>query len=115
MRVRIFGATRMVGQGVLRECLLDPDNDVVQTVGHTATGVKHAKLVEIVHGDLLHYRGIENDLLGFDACFFCLGVSSAGMSEIQYKLLTYNVTIAAAETLARLNPDMTFIYMSPAR
>jgi uncharacterized protein YbjT (DUF2867 family) len=114
MNVLIFGATGMVGQGVLRECLLDPDIKLVQTVGRSATGVKHEKLREVAHVDLLHYRGIENDLVGFDACFFCLGVSSAGVSEIQYKLLTYDITIAAAETLARLNPGMTFIYVSGA-
>jgi uncharacterized protein YbjT (DUF2867 family) len=114
MQVLIFGATGMVGQGVLRECLLDPDVSVVQTVGRKATGVKHPKLREIVHPDLMHYAEIEDELRGFDACFFCLGVSSAGMSEPEYERLTYGITMAAAETLSRLNPNMTFTYVSGA-
>jgi uncharacterized protein YbjT (DUF2867 family) len=114
MTVLIFGATGMVGQGVLRECLLDHDVSVVQTVGRTATGVKHAKLREILHPDLTHYSEIEVELAGFDACFFCLGVSSAGMAEPEYERLTYGITMAAAETLSRLNPDMTFTYVSGA-
>jgi uncharacterized protein YbjT (DUF2867 family) len=114
MRVLIFGATGMIGQGVLRECLLDPDVSLVQTVGRSATGVKHPKLREIVRPDLLKYGETEDDLRGFDACFFCLGVSSAGMSEPEYERLTYGITMAAAETLARLNPGMTFIYVSGA-
>jgi uncharacterized protein YbjT (DUF2867 family) len=114
MKILIFGATGMVGQGVLRECLLDPGVLVVQTVGRSATGVKHPKLREIIHSDMLHYEQIEDDLRGFDACFFCLGVSSAGMSEPQYEHLTYKITIAAAQTLSRLNPGMTFIYVSGA-
>ncbi len=105
----------MVGQGVLRECLLDPDVAVLQTIGRSATGVKHAKLRELVHSDLMDYSGIEGDLSGFDACFFCLGVSSAGMSEPQYERLTYGITIAVAQILSRLNPDMTFVYVSGAR
>jgi uncharacterized protein YbjT (DUF2867 family) len=114
MNVLIFGATGMVGQGVLRECLLDPDIDVVQTVGRSAAGVKHRKLREIVQPDLFQYGEIENELRGFDACFFCLGVSSPGMSEPEYQRLTYDLTMAAAETLSRLNPAMTFIYVSGA-
>ena len=114
MRVLIFGATGMVGQGVLRECLLEPDVSLVQTIGRTATGLKHPKLRETVHADLLHYDAMEDQLGGFDACFFCLGVSSAGMSEPEYQRLTYGITMAAAETLARLNPGMTFVYVSGA-
>ena len=114
MRVLIFGATGMVGQGVLRECLLDPDIEAVQTVGRSSTGVHHEKLREVVQPDLFHYSGIEAELKGFDACFFCLGVSSAGMSEQHYENLTYTLTLAAAETLARLNPAMTFVYVSGA-
>jgi len=114
MKVLIFGATGMVGQGVLRECLLDPDVSFVQTVGRTATGVKHPKLREMVHADSMHYAEIEDRLRGFDACFFCLGVSSAGMSEPEYERLTYGIALAAAETLVRLNPGMTFVYVSGA-
>ncbi|MFZ0589322.1 MAG: NAD(P)H-binding protein [Bryobacteraceae bacterium] len=114
MKVLIFGATGMVGQGVLRECLLDSDVAVVQTIGRSATGVKHPKLRELVRSDLTNYSALDNDLSGFDACFFCLGVSSTGMSESQYETLTYGITIAAAQTLSRLNPDMTFVYVSGA-
>jgi uncharacterized protein YbjT (DUF2867 family) len=114
MKVLIFGATGMVGQGVLRECLLDPDIEAVRTVGRSATGVRDAKLVEIVQPELFQYFNIEAELSGLDACFFCLGVSSAGMSERDYEHLTYTLTLAAAETLSRLNPAMTFVYVSGA-
>jgi uncharacterized protein YbjT (DUF2867 family) len=114
MTVLIFGATGMVGQGVLRECLIDPDVSAIQTIGRSATGVEHPKLREIVQADLMHFAAIEAELRGFDACFFCLGVSSAGMSEPQYERLTYGITIAAAEPLSRLNPGMTFVYVSGA-
>jgi uncharacterized protein YbjT (DUF2867 family) len=114
MKVLIFGATGMVGQAVLRECLLDRGVQLVQTVGRTATGLQDPKLREVVHPDLFHYEAIEKDLQGFDACFFCLGVSSGGMAEAQYRHLTYDLTIAAAECLSRLNPGMTFLYVSGA-
>jgi uncharacterized protein YbjT (DUF2867 family) len=114
MNVLLFGATGMVGQGVLRECLEDRDVQLVQTVGRTITGAQSPKLREIIHADLLHYEPIESRLSGFDACFFCLGVSSAGMAEADYERLTCRLTIAAAETLSRLNPRMTFIYVSGA-
>jgi uncharacterized protein YbjT (DUF2867 family) len=112
MNVLIFGATGMVGQGVLRECLLDSGVQLVETVGRTATGVQHPKLREIAHKDLWNYSSIAMELSGFDACFFCLGVSSAGMKEDEYERVTYGITMAAAETLSRLNPQMTFIYVS---
>jgi uncharacterized protein YbjT (DUF2867 family) len=114
MNVSLFGATGMVGQGVLRECLLDPGVSLVQTVGRSATGAQHTKLREIVHADLWHYDAIESKLSGFDACFFCLGVSSAGMSEADYERVTYDITLAAAEALCQSNPKMTFIYVSGA-
>ena len=114
MNVLLFGATGMVGQGVLRECLLDPGVQLVQTVGRTATGLQHPKLREIERQDLSHYEAIEPNLAGFDACFFCLGVSSSGMKEEDYERVTYGVTVAAAEVLCRLNPQMTFIYVSGA-
>jgi uncharacterized protein YbjT (DUF2867 family) len=114
MNVLLFGATGMVGQGVLRECLLDPDVRLVQAVGRTPTGAQNPKLREIVHGDLFHYEAIEANLSGFDACFFCLGVSVAGMTEQDYDRVTYGITLAAAETLSRLNSRMTFIYVSGA-
>jgi uncharacterized protein YbjT (DUF2867 family) len=112
MRVLLFGATGMVGQGVLRECLLDPDIETLQTIGRTPSGARDPKLREIVRKDLFHYSDIESQLGGFDSCFFCLGVTSAGLAESQYENLTYTLTLAAAETLARLNPLMTFVYVS---
>ena len=114
MNVLLFGATGMVGQGVLRECLNDPEVQLVLTIGRTATGAHHPKLREIVHGDMWHYTSIEGELSGFDACFFCLGVASAGMSEADYEAVTYGITMAAAETLSRLNPRMTFVFVSGA-
>jgi uncharacterized protein YbjT (DUF2867 family) len=114
MRVILFGATGMVGQGVLRECLLDPEVSAVLSVGRSVTGQTHAKLRELVHRDFLDFTAIESELRGFDACFFCLGVSSAGMTEQAYRRVTFDMTLAAARTLARLNPAMTFIYVSGA-
>lgn len=104
----------MVGQGVLRECLLAGDVDSVFAVGRTSTGQQHAKLQEIVQSNLFDLSPLESRLAGFDACFFCLGVSAAGMSEQDYRRLTYELTISVAKTLARLNPGMTFIYVSGA-
>lgn len=104
----------MIGQGVLRECLLDADVRRVLTIGRNATGVQQPKLQEIAHADLWNYAAIEDRLRGFDACFFCLGVTSAGMSEADYTRVTYGITIAAAETLCQLNPAMTFVFVSGA-
>lgn len=114
MRIVIFGATGMVGQGVLRECLLADDVESVTAIGRSGAGARHAKLREIVHPDLLHYSSIEAEMTGMDACFFCLGVSSAGMKESDYTRITYGIAMAAAETLARLNPRMTFVFVSGA-
>ncbi|HEY1016961.1 MAG TPA: NAD-dependent epimerase/dehydratase family protein, partial [Herpetosiphonaceae bacterium] len=110
MKIILFGATGMIGQGVLRECLLDPGVSEVLAIGRSALGRQHAKLREIVRADLYDLAPLEADLTGFDACFFCLGVSSAGMGEEQYRRVTYDLTLAVAKTLARLNPAMTFIY-----
>ena len=112
MKVILFGATGMVGQGVLRECLLDPGVESVLAVGRSPTGQRHAKLREIVHDNFLDFSAIESQLTGFDACFFCLGVSSVGMNEERYRHLTYDITLAAATTLAKLNPGMVFIYVT---
>ena len=114
MRAILFGATGMVGSGVLKECLDDPRVEKVLVLGRGTCGVHHEKLEEILHGDFFDYSGIEERLRGYDAGFFCLGVSAAGMSEEKYHRLTYDLTMAAAETLARLNPDMTFCYVSGA-
>jgi uncharacterized protein YbjT (DUF2867 family) len=112
VKVILFGATGMVGQGVLRECLLDPGVESVLAVGRTPTGQKHAKLREIVHGNFTDFSAIESELTGYDACFFCLGVSSVGMDEARYRHLTYDITMAAATTLAKLNPGMVFTYVT---
>jgi uncharacterized protein YbjT (DUF2867 family) len=112
MNVIIFGVSGMVGQGVLRECLLDPDVKQVLTIVRNPTGQQHTKLRELVRTDLFDYSDIEAELTGFDACFFCLGVTSAGMTEEQYTHITHDLTLAAATTLAKLNPTMTFIYVS---
>jgi uncharacterized protein YbjT (DUF2867 family) len=114
MKLLLFGATGMVGQGVLRESLLDPNVEAVVTVGRTATGAQHSKLREIVRQDLWNYADIAPALSGFQACFFCLGVSSTGMTERDYERVTYAITLAAAETLCRLNPSMVFVYVSDA-
>ncbi len=114
MNVLVFGATGMVGQGVLRECLLARDVQLVATVGRTATGVQNTKLREIIHQDLWNYTAVESQLAGFDACFFCLGVSSAGMQGADYDRVTFGIAVAAGEILARLNPQMTFVYVSGA-
>lgn len=114
MKILIFGATGMVGQGALRECLLADDVTLVQTVGRTATGQQHSKLRELVRQDLFDYAGVDAELENFDACFFCIGVTSSGMDEAQYTRLTHDLTLAAAQVLARLNPQMTFVYVSGA-
>jgi uncharacterized protein YbjT (DUF2867 family) len=112
MKVILFGATGMVGQGVLRECLLDAGVKSILVVGRSPTGQQYAKLREILRDDFLDYAAIESELTGYDACFFCLGVSSVGMSEERYRHLTYDITLAAASTLAKLNPRMVFIYVT---
>jgi len=112
MKVILFGATGMVGQGVLRECLLDPDVEQILSIVRTATGRREPKLRELVRNDFFDFSRVENDLAGYDACFFCLGVSSAGMNEADYRRVTYDIALSAARTLARINPAMTFIYVS---
>ncbi|SDX38347.1 NAD(P)H-binding protein [Paenibacillus sp. CF384] len=112
MKVLLFGATGMVGQSALRECLVDPQVTAVTAVGRNVTGQQHAKLHEIKQANLLDLSAIEKQLTGFDACFFCLGISSAGMSEERYTAITYDLTLSVAKTLARLNSQMTFIYVT---
>ena len=114
MKVLLFGATGMIGQGVLRECLLDPRLTEVRSLVRTASGTTHPKLKELLHFDFFDYTTIEDQLTGLDACFFCLGVSSAGMTEAAYRRITHDLTLAAASTLSRLNPTMTFGYISGA-
>jgi uncharacterized protein YbjT (DUF2867 family) len=114
MKVILFGATGMVGQGVLRECLVAPDVESILAVVRSSTGQKHDKLHELAHSDFTDYSSIEKQLTGYDACFFCLGVSSAGMNEADYTHVTFDFTMTAAKVLAKLNPRMTFIYVSGA-
>jgi uncharacterized protein YbjT (DUF2867 family) len=112
VKVIIFGATGMVGQGVLRECLVDPGVERVLSVARRTGGKQDAKLKEILHADFFDYSAIETELTGYDACFFCLGVSSVGMDAERYRHLTYDLTMAAATTLAKLNPGMVFTYVT---
>jgi uncharacterized protein YbjT (DUF2867 family) len=112
MKVILFGATGMVGQGVLRECLLDSGVTSVLVVGRSPTGQQNPKLREILHDNFMDFSAIESQLTGFDACFFCLGVSSVGMDEARYRHLTYDITLATATVLAKLNPSMVFIYVT---
>jgi uncharacterized protein YbjT (DUF2867 family) len=114
LKVLIFGATGMVGQGVLRECLLAPDVESLLSVGRATTGRSDPKLREIRHADFSDFTGLERELTGWDACFFCMGVSSAGMTEAEYRRVTHDYTLSAARTLARLNPRMIFIWVSGA-
>ena len=114
MNVVIFGATGMIGQGVLREAINDADVQRIVSIVRRATANRDPKVHEIVHGDMWDLRGIEGDLQGLDACFFCLGISSAGMQEADYERITYGITMAAADTLCRLNPGMTFVFVSGA-
>jgi len=114
MKVLLFGATGMVGQGVLRECLLADDVTEVVALGRTPTGQQHPKLHDLVHADLFDCHAVEAQLSGFDAGFFCIGVTSSGMAEAEYARLTHDLTLAVAQTLARLNPSMCFVYVSGA-
>jgi uncharacterized protein YbjT (DUF2867 family) len=112
MNVVIFGATGMLGQGALRECLVTAEVTQVLVIGRNTTGIQHEKLREFVVTDVRDLTPAERDLQFCDACFFCLGVSSAGMSEERYTALTHDLTLDIAQTLARLNPGMTFLYIS---
>jgi uncharacterized protein YbjT (DUF2867 family) len=112
MRVILFGATGMVGAGVLRECLDDGRVESVFVVGRNPTGLFHPKLHEALHQDFFDYRPIQAELAGFDACFFCLGVTSVGKKEDEYRRLTYDLTMAAASSVAAVNGSLVFCYVS---
>jgi uncharacterized protein YbjT (DUF2867 family) len=112
MKVILFGATGMIGQGVLRECLLDAGVSEVLSVSRRPGGVSHAKLRELIHADFTDFSAVAGQFAGFDACFFCLGVSSRGMGEAAYTRVTHDFAMAAAEPMARLNPGMTFVFVS---
>lgn len=114
MKVVIFGATGMIGQGVLRECLLDPDVERVVAVVRRSTGNPHPKLHEVIRSDVSNLSAAEGALAGLDACFFCLGVTSLGMSELEYTKVTHDLTLLVARTLMRTSPALTFVYVSGA-
>lgn len=114
MKVILFGATGLVGQGVLRECLLDPAVERILAIGRTASGTSHPKLIEIQRSDLSNLEPVADQLGGYDACFFCLGISSAGRAEADYRRVTFDLTVAVARTLSSRNPGMTFTYVSGA-
>jgi hypothetical protein len=104
----------MVGEGVLLECLDHPDVERVLVVNRRPGGVAHEKLREIIHKDFFNLSPIEQELIGYNACFFCLGVSSVGISDGKYKHITYVLTLNVAELLAKLSPQMTFCYVTGA-
>jgi nucleoside-diphosphate-sugar epimerase len=110
----VTGVTGMVGEGVLHECLQDPNVESVLIINRKPSGVTHPKLKEIVHPDFFDISPIESQLSGYNACYFCLGVSSVGMKEPEYTKMTYTLTMHVAEALSRQNPDMTFCYVSGA-
>ena len=109
MKIILFGATGMVGRGVLRQCLLDPGVESVLCIGRKPSGVTHPKLRDLVWADMFDFTEIAGS---YDACFFCLGVSSVGMSEANYTHLTYDLTLGWARMLAAQNPAMRFLYVS---
>jgi uncharacterized protein YbjT (DUF2867 family) len=112
LSVILTGATGMVGEGVLHQCLQDADIDRVLVVGRRSCGVNHPKMKEVIHQDLLHPEPIREQVAGYDACFFCLGVSSVGMKEHDYAVVTHDLTLAFAGVLQKANPQMTFCYIS---
>jgi uncharacterized protein YbjT (DUF2867 family) len=114
VKVLLFGGSGMVGQGVLRECLLDPTVDRVVSVGRSRSGGYDPKLEEVVRSDLYDLRPIEAQLRGYDACFFCLGTSVVGKTESEYRRVTYDLTVGVGQTVAGLNPELTFVYISGA-
>ena len=114
MKVILFGATGMVGQACLLECLDDPSVTQVLAVVRESTGRKHDKFREILLKDFADYSSIENELTGYDSCLFCLGITSAGRTEEAYRKVTKDIALAAAQTLLKKNPFMTFVFVSGA-
>ena len=114
LKVIITGATGMVGEGVLYECLHHADVEEVLVITRNPCGYSHPKLTEIIHGNFLDLSSLSDRLKGYNACYFCLGVTSLGKNETEYTRLTYTLTMNFATTLATLNPDMTFCYISGA-
>jgi len=114
MNVVIFGATGMIGQGALLECLEDDSIEKVLAIVRRPTGHAHPKLVELIHDDFLDYSAVEERMVGYDACLFCLGISSLGMSEADYRRVTRDFAVAAGRALLRLNPGMRMCFVSGA-
>ena len=114
VKVIITGSTGMVGEGVLTECLKHPDVESVMVINRKPCGTSHPKLKEIIHTNFFDLTAVESGLTGYNACFFCAGVSSIGMKEPEYKKVTYDLTMSFAQTLSRLNTGMTFCYVSGA-
>jgi uncharacterized protein YbjT (DUF2867 family) len=112
MKVLLFGGSGMVGQGVLLECLRDPRVVEIVSIVRSPTGHRDPKLREIVLADIARSVDIAADLEGFDACFYCLGVSALGMSEAEYTRITYDLTTSIASALVPFNPMMTFVYVT---
>jgi uncharacterized protein YbjT (DUF2867 family) len=111
-KVIITGATGMIGKGVLLECLEHDQIAQILVIGRSPIGLNHRKLTEVIHGNFTDFTGIKDKLRGFDACFYCLGISASGLSEQKYREITYDYTMALAETLHQLNANMTFNYVS---
>lgn len=114
LRVILTGATGMVGEGVLHECLQAPEVEHILLLNRKPSGIVHAKVTELVHSNMHDLTAVEDRLIGYNACFFCLGISSVGVSKEDYYKTTYELTMHVAETLGRLNADMTFCYISGA-
>jgi uncharacterized protein YbjT (DUF2867 family) len=112
MNVILFGASGMVGSGVLLACLRDPQVASVVAIGRSPTGHTHPKLREIRHTDFFDYSGLTSEFAAANACYFCLGVSSLGLDQPTYTRLTYDLTLAAARAMVAANPAMTFCYVS---
>jgi uncharacterized protein YbjT (DUF2867 family) len=112
LKIIITGTTGMVGEGVMQRCLDNPNVEQVLAISRKPNGHSHPKLVELIHADFANLSAVAGQLLGFDACFFCAGISSMGISKEQYEKITYDLTLAFASTLAKLNPSMTFTYLS---
>ena len=116
MKIRsiILGSTGMVGEGVLHECLKSPGVESVLVINRRPCGMVHEKLTEIIHPDFHDFSSIKDQLSGYNACYFCMGVSSLGMKEADYNRVTYDLTLHVANTLVKINPEMTFCYVSGA-
>lgn len=114
LNVIITGSTGMVGKGVLLECIDNPDVESILLINRNPIDIQHPKVKEIIHKDFFEWKGVRDHLNGYNACFFCMGVSSVGMKEADYRHMTYDLTLGFAKEILPLNPDMTFCYVSGA-